>query len=391
MVKPFQFSKVPRIMFRSGIIAELHEIAMLYGRNVVMVTGERSFVESDYSKRLFNDFGTKNISFKIVNIKGEPSPAIIDNVVDNLKKEPVEVVIAIGGGSVMDAGKAISAMIHKSGSVADYLEGVGNKDHPGTKIPFIAVPTTSGTGSEVTKNAVISQIGKNGFKRSLRHDNFIPDVAIVDPVLTLNCPPHITAASGMDCFTQLTEAYLSDRSKEYTDALAIEGLKAVKRSLKRSFTDGSDIEARSDMSFAALTSGICLANAGLGVIHGFASSIGARYDIPHGLICGTLMATSNEVNVRKLRKTPDAEAALNKYAILGNLFLEENNKSRDYYIDGFIDYLHELTSYMHLLGLKEAGVNKNDIEEICNLTESKNNPVKLGKEELMEILIKRFS
>ena len=252
---------------------------------------------------------------------------------------------------------------------------------PGPKLPFIAVPTTSGTGSEATKNAVISKIGKGGFKRSLRHDNFVPDIALVDPELTLNCPEDITAASGMDCFTQLTEAYLSDKSNEYTDALAIEGLKAIKTSLIRSYTNGEDIEARTGMSFAALTSGICLANAGLGVVHGFASSIGGMYNIPHGLICGTLMASSNEINVRELRKKATNPAALKKYALLGELFLDEKGKTDDYYIDGFIQYLYILANDLHLTKvLKKYGLKEKDVGIICSETEIKNNPVKLAVE-----------
>ena len=200
------------------------------------------------------------------------------------------------------------------------MKVVGTKDHPGTKIPFIAVPTTSGTGSEATKNAVISRVGKDGFKKSLRHDNFVPDIALVDPELTLSCPQNITAASGMDCFTQLTEAYLSTKSNEYTDALAFEGLKAIKSSLLRTYRDGNDIEARSGMSFAALTSGICLANAGLGVIHGFASSIGGLYNIPHGIVCGTLMAVSNELTVRRLREIPGSTDCPEKVCIAGKTF-----------------------------------------------------------------------
>jgi alcohol dehydrogenase class IV len=307
-----------------------------------------------------------------------------------LSSEKFDCVVGIGGGSVLDAGKAISAMMYIPGSVLNFLEGVGTKDHPGTKLPYIAVPTTSGTGSEATKNAVISKVGKDGFKRSLRHDNFVPDIALVDPELTLNCPADITAASGMDCFTQLLEAYLSDKSNAYTDALAFEGLKEIKTSLVRSFKEGHDIEARSGMSFAALTSGICLANAGLGVVHGFASSIGGRYNIPHGVICGTLMAVNNEITVRKLRKINPDSPALNKYVLMGELFTDAKGKSEDYIIDEFIDYLHKMTDELHLPGLRESGVLKEDLKEIAMNTECKNNPVKLDKEELLEILERRF-
>lgn len=291
----------------------------------------------------------------------------------------------------MDTGKAISAMIPVKGHIVDYLEGVGTKEHPGNKIPFIAVPTTSGTGSEATKNAVISRIGKDGFKKSLRHDNFVPDIALVDPELTLSCPAGLTAASGMDCFTQLTEAYLSVKSNEYTDALALEGLKAVKSSLLRSFTGGSDIEARTGMSFAALTSGICLANAGLGAVHGFASSVGGMFNVPHGIICGTLMAAANEVTVRKLRNTAGYKNALRKYAKLGEIYVDDKLTDDDNYIDGFISYLNEITKRLNLPGLKSSGVEEAALGKICASTEVKNNPVKLDENDLMEILSKRFT
>ncbi len=193
----------------------------------------------------------------------------------------------------------------------------------------------------------------------------------------------------MDCFTQLTEAYLSIKSNEFTEALALEGLKAIKLSLKRTCSDGHDLEARTGMSFAALTSGICLANAGLGVVHGFASSVGGMYNIPHGLVCGTLMAKSNEIIVRELRKIPGNETALNKYSLLGQLFLDEKGKSDDYFIDGFIQYIHKLTHDLSLPGLKKYGVDEKDIPSICAITENKNNPVKLNMENLQEILSAR--
>ena len=388
MVKPFQFAKVPKILFRNGMIADLPGIIKPYGKKIVLVTGKNSFIKSRNAGILFHEFGKADIGYHIITVTGEPSPDIIDLAVKKFNNEDINLVIGIGGGSVLDAGKAISAMMYKPESVMEFLEGVGNKDHPGTKIPYIAIPTTSGTGSEATKNAVISQIGENGFKRSLRHDNLVPDIALVDPELTLNCPPDITAASGMDCFTQLIEAYLSDKSNKYTDALAIEGFKSIKSSLKRSYTNGEDIEARAGMSFAALISGICLANAGLGVVHGFASSIGGMYNIPHGLVCGTLMAISNEVNVRELRKKSNNITALKKYAFLGELFLDEKGKTDKYYMDGFIRFLHDLTQELKLPGLRTCGLQEKDVELVCKKTEIKNNPIKLAVEDLIEIVLK---
>jgi alcohol dehydrogenase class IV len=332
----------------------------------------------------------KGISQHHITVASEPSPALIDDTVKRYRDAAIDVVAAIGGGSVIDAGKAISAMLCIAGSVKDYLEVVGAKEHPGTKTPFIAVPTTSGTGSEATKNAVISEIGTNGFKRSLRHDNLAPDIAIVDPELTLKCPPYITAAAGMDCFTQLTEAFLSVRSNEYTDALALEGIRSVHRSLARSFTAGDDIEARSDMSFAALTSGICLANAGLGAVHGIAGVTGGMFDIPHGVTCGTLMAVANEINIREMRKTNPKNPALKKYAALGKMISGIQGKDDDYYADNFIEYLHDMTEKLSLPRLSRYGITSPDIPVISRLTDVKNNPVRLTEENIAEIIERRL-
>jgi alcohol dehydrogenase class IV len=327
---------------------------------------------------------------------------VIDEAVGRLKGAGILLVVGIGGGSVMDAGKAISAMLTVDGSVTDFLEVVGSRGHPGTKVPFIAVPTTSGTGSEATKNAVISQVGKDGFKRSLRHDNFVPDLAIIDPELTLDCPPEITAAAGMDCFTQLTEAYLSDKAGAMTDALALDGLKAVSRSLLKSYTDGDDIKARSDMSYAALMSGICLANAGLGAVHGLAGTIGALFNIPHGAVCGTLMAAANDMNVRELYNTvrhgsatgkievTSASSALGKYATLGRIFADATGKSDSYYIGFFIDYLHAITYRLNLPRMGSYGLVHGDLEAISSQSDVKNNPVRLSSSQLLEILAQRL-
>jgi alcohol dehydrogenase class IV len=390
VVKPFQFARLPIIYFGSGKLSDLTGIAARYGTSCLLLTGEKSFIGSPLEAYLYGQFEKHNIQVHQIRVKSEPSPELIDEAVRKYSDERIDVVISIGGGSVIDAGKAISAMLGKEGSVAEYLEVVGSKEHPGTKVPFIAIPTTSGTGSEATKNAVISKVGKDGYKRSLRHDNLVPDVALIDPELTLSCPPHITAAAGMDCFTQLAEAYLSGRSNEYTDALATEGFKAVKRSMLRCFNAGEDISARSDMSFAALTSGICLANAGLGAVHGLAGTIGAMYDIPHGAVCGTLMAAANEINVRELRKTTPDHPALKKYATLGRIFSDIGEKDDDYYIDSLVDFLHLLTEQLKLPRLGKYGIGRKDISPICLKTDLKNNPVRLSPELLAEIIEKRL-
>ncbi len=390
MVSPFQFARLPLIYFGCGRMSLLPGLISQYGSSVILVTGRRSFIESVNASTLLESLRARDIVYHLVSVGGEPSPDLIDDTVSRFRDACPAAVVSIGGGSVVDAGKAISAMMQMPDSVKNYLEVVGTEEHPGTKIPFIALPTTSGTGSEATKNAVLSSVGINGFKRSLRHENFVPDIAVIDPELTLECPRDITSASGTDCFTQLVESYLSVKACPYTDALAIAGLKAIKRSLFRCYADGSDLEARTDMSFAALTSGICLANAGLGTVHGLAGTIGGLYNIPHGLVCGTLMAVANEVNVRELRKGPSGSEALVKYAALGKIFIDNGDGSEDYYIDGFISYLHELTDALELPGLRKFGLSQNDIRIISSETDNKNNPVRLSPDELVEIVSRRL-
>ena len=390
MVKPFQFSRLPVIWFGTGKIKNLPVLIRRYGKEIILATAGESFLKSTFAGTIFESLQNEGIIYYHVVIPGEPSPEMIDAVSSKFGNESADAVVAIGGGSVLDAGKAISAMAGVQGSVKEYLEGVGTREHPGTKLPFIAIPTTSGTGSEATKNAVISEIGKNGFKKSLRHENFVPDVAIVDPELTSSCPGDITAASGMDCFTQLAEAFLSDKACEFTDALAWEGLKSLKRSLVQSCNNGDDIISRTGMSFAALTSGICLANAGLGVVHGFASSIGGMFSIPHGVVCGTLMAPANAITVRELRKIKSNHEVMDKYIRLGKLFIEDEGKQDDYYIDGFIEYLLELSDELQLPRLGKYGIKEEDLEPISRITELKNNPVKLNMEHLIEILRSRL-
>jgi len=390
MVKPFQFTRIPRIIFRNGEISRLPDHIRAFGKSVILVTGRSSFVQSAAWEKLLAELGERKTGWYHATVAGEPSPEDIDDVVRESAGKGFDVVAGIGGGSVLDAGKAISAMTGIGNSVERFLESVGDLEHPGSKIPFIAVPTTSGTGSEATKNAVISRTGRGGFKKSLRHDNFVPDLAVIDPELTLSCPADITAASGMDCFTQLTEAYLSDKASDYTDALALEGLKAIRDYLVRCVRNGEDIEARAGMSFAALTSGICLANAGLGVVHGFASSVGGFLKIPHGVVCASLMAKANEITVRELRKNKGDGTALAKYACLGQLFAHASGLNEAGYADAFLNFTRELSQELSLPGFSKFDMEEKDIIPICRVTENKNNPVRLNESCMAEILASRL-
>jgi alcohol dehydrogenase class IV len=387
MIDAFGFATIPQLHFGAGKISVLPSTIKAFGSKMLLVTGAHSFTSSSYSQSLLEQLQSNGIAVERYVIDKEPTPAMIDTAVKKFSHYSPGVVVAIGGGSVLDAGKAIAAMLPLNEPVKDYLEGVGTKPaHPGIKIPFIAVPTTSGTGSEATKNAVLSETGEKGYKRSLRHNNFVPNVAIVDPSLTMSCPPATTAASGMDAFTQLLESYLSTTANPVTDALACEGLKRVSISLMKAYQDGSNLEARTNMALASYLSGITLANAGLGLVHGFASSIGGYFEIPHGVICSSLMAAVNKVTVRKLRSKKNAEGALLKYAATGKVFSRLENKSIDYYTDYLLTVMETWTKEMNIPGLTKGGVTSSDFEKIVAITDNKNNPVALERDEMMEVL-----
>lgn len=386
MLRAFSFASTPQLQFGPGKISILPSILKTFGSKVLVITGARSLVSSPAWSIFSSQLNAHGLSSEHYTIPTEPTPALIDNAVQKYANNVPDVVVAIGGGSVLDAGKAISAMILLNEPVRNYLEGVGTKSHPGTKIPFIAVPTTSGTGSESTKNAVLSEVGPNGYKRSLRHNNFIPNVTVVDPSLTLTCSPATTAASGMDAFTQLLESYLSIAANPLTDAYALEGLKLVSRSLLKAYHNGNDIDARTDMALAAYLSGVTLANAGLGLVHGFASSIGGYFEIAHGVICSSLMAASNRITVRKLRSEKSNEYALMKYAAAGKIFSGIPEKSNDYYIDFLLSLIDSWTTEMHIPRLSRFDISSSHLEKIVAATENKNNPATLNSAEIAAVL-----
>ena len=382
----------PNIIFGPGKIRELEDWAALYGKNLLLIHGSGSFISSEKGKGIVPSLNESGFKVSEADVQSEPSPALIDQIVQENVPGNIDVVVAIGGGSVLDTGKAVSAMLPLDEPVKEYLEGVGSKKNTGQKLPFIAVPTTSGTGSEATNNAVISEVGVKGFKKSLRHNNYVPDIALVDPELVLSCPSPITAASGMDAFTQLLEAYVSDKASNITDLLALEGLKAIQRSLEKAVQDSSDLKARTDMAFAALMSGIVLSNAGLGLVHGFASSIGGIIDMPHGEVCGTLMATVHESNIKALQSNYPKSKALKKYLKVASLFSDENQKgeSDSYYLEQLIRRINDMTESFRLKRFSHYGMDKTVASAVAEKTGNKNNPVKFSDEERKNILISRL-
>lgn len=386
MITSFSFAPVPQLYFGEGKLTLLPDLINSYGSTVLLITGAHSFMNSTEGEELLHALKIKGIQWKHYRIEKEPTPFMIDECVQQYKNELPFVVVAVGGGSVLDAGKAIAAMLPIGEPIKDYLEGVGHKTHSGATLPMIAIPTTSGTGSEATKNAVISEVGDTGYKKSLRHTNFIPKVAILDPALTVNCPANVTAASGMDAFTQLLESYLSTTANPMTDTLALEGLSRISKSLLRVWRNGNDMEARKDMSLASYLSGITLANAGLGLVHGFASSVGGYFDVPHGVVCSSLMAAANKITVRQLRLENKESEALKKYVTVGKLFLNDTTKSDSYYVDHLLVTLEEWSREMKIPKLSVYNVTAKDFKKISAATDNKNNPIKISAEGMEEIL-----
>jgi alcohol dehydrogenase class IV len=386
MTDSFQFSSLPKIIFGPGKRNELAGELSSRGNRILLLTGSSSIHNSGHGEEIITALKSANLVLEHEVIAHEPSPSLIDQIVEKHRRSGTQVVVAVGGGSVMDAGKAISAMIPVDGSIRDYLEGLGEKKHPGLKIPFIAMPTTSGTGSEMTKNAVISEVGEKGFKKSLRHDNFVPELAIVDPEMMLSCPAELTAASGMDAFSQLLESYLSTKANAMTDALALQGLKQIKKYLLRAYLEGEqNLEARSGMALAAMFSGITLAHAGLGLVHGFASPLGGFFYIPHGVACGSLMAPVFATTIDNLQDQPE-HPALKKLIIVSKVFADFKYKKDMEYLQAFKEKLIHITSLLEVPLLSEYGLKEEGIQKVLDCTTHKNHPVKLTNDQLIDVL-----
>ena len=390
MVNDFTFTRTPEIYFGQGRIGLLPGLCERFGNNILVISGARSFPESEHYEFFKDGLKKRSLKHFLVKISREPSPQLVDGIINEYLLREVDLVVAIGGGSVLDTGKAVAAMMHQDGFVQEFMEGIGTgRQHPGRKTPFIAVPTTAGTGSETTKNAVLSIVGKDGFKKSLRHESFVPDIALVDPALTTSCPAEITAACGMDAFTQLLESYVSVNASPMTDALCLSGLEHLKRGLPGTIKEPGDLSARSSLSYAAMVSGMALANAGLGVVHGFASRLGGYFDIPHGVICGTLAGSATRANILKLKGEGDPARTLQKYARVGKI-LSGKDLGQEELCQELVLTLEAWTDELKIPRLGQYGIQLADVNDLADKTDQKYNPISLSIEEMRGILKERI-
>jgi len=391
----FSSSRLPKIEFGSGCFNSLPEIISRYGNSILIVTGGRSFCATEKWQTLQRALNDRGIIWEHCTVTNEPSPELVDETVESFADYPFELVVGIGGGSALDAAKAIAGLLKVQRSVMDFLEGVGPElAYEGPAVPFIAVPTTAGTGSEATKNAVLSVHGKHGFKKSFRDEKLVADYAIVDPDMLSTCPPSVIAANGMDALTQLLESYVSLRANVFSDALAISGLRAARDGLLPLFhQSGQSTEAREKMAYAALISGITLAQVGLGSVHGLASPLGAYYPIPHGVVCGTLVASATEVNIRAMLERDPDNRALDKYARVAEVLCEKRIRDREKAWEELVSLLNGWTEELQLARLNHYGIKEDNLDNVIinsRGSSMKTNPVVLTDDEIRSILVSRI-
>ncbi len=394
-VKSFSLGRLPRITFGSGVFGQLPAIVAGHGSRALLVTGGRSFDAS--GRRTELESGLAEAGVTLVGstaVSGEPSPADVEGPVATYRGEDVDVVVGIGGGAALDTAKAIAGLLPTETELLDHLEGVGRGlPYPGPALPVVAVPTTAGTGSEATRNAVISERGPNGYKRSFRDESMVPADALVDPDLLAGVPRSLIAANGLDALTQLLEAYTSQRSTPFTDALARDGLAAARDGLLtwHRDPDGPDAaRARSQMAYAALLSGICLANAGLGAVHGFASPLGAQLPIPHGMACGAVLWQVIRANILALTERDPDSPALPKYAEAGRILADMPSTIRDGAARvQLVDTLHDWVRALEVPPLSAFEMTAGHIPAVVADSPGssmRTNPIALTDEELSAIL-----
>jgi len=378
----FEFATAQRVIFGPGASRQAGALARQAGQRALVVTGR----DPSRAQFLLDSLRQNGVGAVVFPVAGEPG---VDTVLQGqtlAEKEDCDLVVSLGGGSALDTGKAIAVMLTNPGDVLDYLEVIGGgKDLAEPSAPFFALPTTAGTGSEATRNAVFAS-PEHRQKVSLRAPTMLPKVAIVDPELTWGVPAAVTASTGMDALTQVIEPYVCIRPNPLTDALCAEGMRRAARSLRLAFEDGRQAAAREDMAVASHFGGMALSNAGLGAVHGFAGAIGGMFNAPHGAICAALLPHVMEANLRALRQREPRHESLRRYEEVGRLVTGRPAASAD---DG-VGWVRQLVSDLSIPPLASYGMTEADMAEIIEKGSKagsmKANPIVLTTEEQREIL-----
>lgn len=378
----FEFATAGQILFGRGVVRETGRLAASLGRKVLLVTGATGERAGAVRKSLVE----AAVGIDEFRVPREPDLQVVEQGVRQARQTGCDVVVSCGGGSAIDAGKAIAALLANPGELLDYLEVVGSgKQLPNPALPSLAIPTTAGTGSEVTRNAVLSS-PEHRVKVSLRSTHMLPRAAIIDPELTVGLPPEVSISTGLDALTQLIEPYVCLRTNPLTDGYCRTGIAQAATALPAVVQNGADLEAREKMALASLLGGLSLANAGLGAVHGFAGPIGGLLSAPHGAVCAALLPHVMDVNLRALRSRQADSPALGRYRevaclLTGNLAADAG--------DG-VNWVAELIRGLGVPGLNSYGCRRDHfpvlVENAAKASSMRANPIQLSKAELNEVL-----
>jgi alcohol dehydrogenase class IV len=383
----FEFATATRILFGPGKRREGIPLMAEMGKRALLVTGTAPRVVEEFDAAL-RDRGVVTTTF---GVSGEPTIEMVAEATATARSTGIDLVISLGGGSAIDAGKAVAAMLANGGDLLDYVEVIGAGE-PITKrsVPYVAVPTTAGTGSEVTRNAVLAS-HEHRVKVSLRSPLMLARLAVVDPELTLTVPPAVTASTGLDALTQLIEPYVCNAPNPLTDAICREGIPRAARSLRQAFQDGSDAAAREDMAVVSLFGGLALANARLGAVHGLAAPLGGMFPAPHGAVCARLLPLVMRTNLRALESRAPESLPLRRYAEIARLLTGDLSATAN---DGAA-WVEELCANLGIAPLSNFGLSRAEIPDIvaqaARASSMKGNPIPLTDGEVSEILVRSLA
>jgi alcohol dehydrogenase class IV len=386
----FEFATTPLVLFGEGVLDRLGEQAARHGRRAWLVTGAGALDRAGVTARALERLAAAGVSVARQRVAGEPDTRTVDEGARSALAAGCDLVIGLGGGSVLDTAKAVACLAANGGEALDYLEVVG-RGRPVTKpsLPFLAVPTTAGTGSEATRNAVVADAA-SGTKASIRHESLLPRAALLDPALTHGLPPEVTARTGLDALVQLIEPYVSKREHPMIDVLALEGIRRATAALPRAYADGADAAARADLLLAAYWSGLALSHCGLGAAHALAGPLGGSFPVPHGFACAATIAAVMEVNLRAADREAAGAAVVRRYANVARAMGEPARDSERATAQAGAARVAALCEALRVPKLSAFGVTREAVPDLAararRTSSMKANPVDLADADLAEIL-----